>query len=45
MSEPDVRQEMAVLAQGRKGIPVVRLGGEVAVGFDRRWLRSRLGLA
>lgn len=40
-----MREEMAALTQGRKGIPVIRLDGEVAVGFDRHWLGARLALA
>jgi hypothetical protein len=45
VAAPGVREAMAALTGGRRGIPVIRLGGEVAVGFDRHWLRTRLALA
>lgn len=44
LTDPAVRPRMAALAQGRRGIPVIDLDGEVTVGFDRRWLKERLGL-
>jgi glutaredoxin len=44
LTDPAVRPRMTALAQGRRGIPVIDLDGAVTVGFDRRWLKERLGL-
>lgn len=44
LAEPGVLEEMKRLAEGRHGIPVVRLGEETVVGFRLQWMKERLGV-
>jgi glutaredoxin len=38
------RKEMSVKTQGKLVVPVVDIDGEVSVGYDEAWIKSKLGL-
>ncbi|MCY0865380.1 MAG: hypothetical protein OWQ57_10550 [Sulfobacillus sp.] len=44
LEDPANRQEARRLSRGERGIPVIRFNGSVLIGFDRRRLKTLLGL-
>lgn len=38
------RKEMSAKTQGKMVVPVVDVDGEVSVGYDEAWLKSKLRL-
>lgn len=38
------RKEMSVKTKGGMAVPVVDVDGEVTVGYNEGWLKSKLGL-
>lgn len=41
----EARKSMSEKTQGRLSVPVVEVDGEVSVGYDEAWIKSKLGLS
>jgi glutaredoxin 3 len=42
-SDRGARDEM-ITKSGQMGVPVIDIDGEIAVGFDEKWLRQKLNV-
>ncbi len=40
----DARKQMSEKTKGRLAVPVVEIDGEVKVGYDEAWIKSKLGI-